>query len=315
MNPAWLRDYPAITAIFMDYGWFVPPFLVGYEFVEVRKVADFIAAHPPGDEADRRAIEDRIYRALCEPSFSVAYRARATWFGNRLRHWQDFNHLYESAILSYYKHDYAQSVLCLLTALEGILLSFYGFDFSASERKPGIRQLIDKVRNNPYRSLGGPDGAAYAMYRDTLVKFLEDWIYKDTDRSDFTLSVLNRHYILHGMDHGNFYRPHDLHRLILAFDLLVEYFCLDQRVFQTFLPNVGDDEFLDKRRDHYEALAAGEMSVETARTAERALLRDHRSYVAPSHDPSLEESVKFSMATMTDLMTKFGGPPADIKNR
>ena len=37
-----------------------------------------------------------------------------------------------------------------------------------------------------------------------------------TDQYDFSLSVLNRHYVLHGMDAGNFYRPQDVHRLILG---------------------------------------------------------------------------------------------------
>ena len=83
------------------------------------------------------------------------------------------------------------------------------------------------------------------MYRD--MRFLEDWIYKKTSHSDFSLSVLNRHYVLHGMDAGNFYRPQDVHRLILAFDLVIEFLSFQQGVFHTFLPNFSQDAFIDAR--------------------------------------------------------------------
>src|SRR5208337_761048 len=64
------------------------------------------------------------------------YRARATWYGNQLNHMRDFNHLYEGAMFSYYKREYAQTVLSLLTALEGVMLSFYGYNIGSNAQKP-----------------------------------------------------------------------------------------------------------------------------------------------------------------------------------
>ncbi|MNY71450.1 hypothetical protein D3C86_2097980 [compost metagenome] len=46
-----------------------------------------------------------------------------------------------------------------------------------------------------------------------------------------------------------------------------------------------------------------------ARTVERELMVEHRAYAAPAHDPSLEESIAFTAATMLKLMTEFGSRP------
>ncbi|MEI9899206.1 MAG: hypothetical protein WDN31_02685 [Hyphomicrobium sp.] len=290
MNPEWLAKYKPLSDAFMTYGWFVAPFIIGAEFKEVEETAAYIAAHPPADDRDRQAIEDRIYRALCEPTFHPVNRARATWYGNQLRHFREFNHLYESAMFAYYKREYASAVLLLLSALEGIMLSYYGFQIGTGGPKPSIGALIGKIAASHAPPRHADLSAAHDMYRDTLVKFLKDWIYEKTQDSDFSLSVLNRHYVLHGMEPGNFYRPQDLHRLILAFDLVVEFLSFQQGVFHTFLPDLGEDAFIDQRRDYYWALASGRPTAAQSWAIERDLLKQHLRYVAPSHDPNLEES-------------------------
>ena len=258
MNPQWLAKYKPISDAFMAYGWFVAPFLIGAEFSVVEQTADYITKNPPQSDQDRKDIEDRIYRSLVEPAFNSVNRARATWYGNQLNHMRDFNHLYEGAMFSYYKREYAPTVLSLLTALEGVMLSFYGYNIGSNARKPNIPDLISRIKNAAARfPAGNPMAIAHDMYRDTLVRFLEEWIYKNTSQSDFSLSVLNRHYVLHGMDAGNFYRPQDVHRLILAFDLVIEFLSFQQGVFHTLLPDVGKDAFIDARRNYYGALSFG----------------------------------------------------------
>jgi hypothetical protein len=121
MNTNWLTKYRPLSDVFMTYGWFVAPFLIGAEFETVEKTAAYITENPPQSDQDRRNIEERIYRSLVEPSFNPGYRARATWYGNQLNHMRDFNHLYEASIFSYFKREYAQAVLCLLTTLEGVI--------------------------------------------------------------------------------------------------------------------------------------------------------------------------------------------------
>jgi hypothetical protein len=302
VNPEWLAKYRPLSDIFMEYGWFVAPFLIGAEFEIVEEAAGRISKNPPQTFQERKDIEDQIYRALAEPVFNPGYRARATWYGNQLEHLRDFNHLYESAIFSYYKREYAPSVLCLLSALEGVMLSFYGYNLGLATRKPTIPDLINKIRTTPSPFASGSLKTAHDMYRDILVVFLEKWIYKNTDKSDFSLSVLNRHYVLHGMDAGNFYRPQDLHRLILAFDLVIEFLSFQQGVFHTFLPDKGEDKFIDVRRTYYEVLAHGIPTVSQSWGAERELLKQHVRYVPPAHDPNMAESLALSAALMTELM-------------
>jgi hypothetical protein len=131
---------------------------------------------------------------------------------------------------------------------------------------------------------------------------MEEWIYKKTSQSDFTLSVLNRHYVLHGMDAGNFYRPQDVHRLILAFDLVIEFLCFQQRVFHTFLPEPGKDAFMDARRNYYGALSFGLPTAAHSWAIERALLKQHARYIAPPHDPNVQESIAAHAALMNEIL-------------
>jgi hypothetical protein len=250
MNILEVEEQRDISLIFMDYGWFVAPFLTVFEFDKVKEVAIYIKNNQPATDQDRINIEERIYHCLKEPVFAQVYRARATWYGNQLNHLKEFNHLYESAMFSYYKRDYAQAVSCLLIALEGVMLSFYGYTMGGTIQKPDIQALIARIRKTRSgMSIGSDMDKRHNIYRDILVKFLQDWLYKHTDQSDFTISVLNRHYVLHGIDAGNFYRPEDLHRLILAFDLLIEFLCYPQQLFRTLLPNRGEDDFLWNRED------------------------------------------------------------------
>jgi hypothetical protein len=302
MNPQWLAKYKPISDAFMAYGWFVAPFLIGAEFSVVEQTADYVAKNPPQNEQDRKNIEERIYRSLVEPAFAPTYRARATWYGNQLKHMRDFNHLYEGAMFSYYKREYAQTVLSLLTALEGVMLSFYGYNIGSNAQKPNIPDLISRIKNTaaPFPA-GSPLATGHDMYRDTLVRFLEEWIYKKTSQSDFSLSVLNRHYVLHGMDAGNFYRPQDVHRLILAFDLMIEFLSFQQGVFHTFLPDVGKDAFIDARRNYYGALSFGMTTAAQSWAIERTLLKQHARYVAPPHDPNIQESLAAHAALMAEI--------------
>ena len=200
-------------------------------------------------------------------------------------------------------------MLCLLSALEGVMLSFDGYDINTGANKPYIPDLTKKISQTT--SGFGANSAMdirHNTYRDILVKFLSDWIYKNTKDSDFSLSVLNRHYVLHGMEPGNFYRPQDLHRLILAFDLLIEFLCYPQKLFRIFTPNPGEDDFIDARRDYYQALSMGTPTTAQSWNIERILLKQHKSYVEPKHDPNFVESLVSNFEVMS-LINKLAKKP------
>ena len=103
------------------------------------------------------------------------------------------------------------------------------------------------------------------------------------------------------MDAGNFYRPQDVHRLILAFDLVIEFLSFQQGVFHTFLPDFGKDAFIDARRDYYGDLSFGRPTVAQSWEIERTLLTQHARYVSPTHDPNIQESIAAHEALMAEL--------------
>jgi hypothetical protein len=297
MDSPWIRDYKSVTARLVKFGWFVPPFMLGFEFDRIRKVADEIAAAPPLSEDDRRATEQKIYLALCDSVFHPNYRAHHVVLALRLNYLSEYSHIYESAIFAYYKREYMACIVCLLGSLEGILLSFFGCSRNdrSSKKRPNMQQLIERVLGT---RLNYPDQDVengFNLIREMLAEFLRTWIYRSTwdSGADLSLSLLNRHYILHGVDSGNFYRPEDAHRMILSFDLLIDFLGQLQHVFEIFLPEIGKNPLFDRRRMYYAALSNGSPTIEQSWVIERNLLKDHRNYHAPSNDPSVLEGLGF----------------------
>jgi hypothetical protein len=143
------------------------------------------------------------------------------------------------------------------------------------------------------------------LFRDLLADFLERWIYVDTDNADFSLSVLNRHYVLHGFQPGNFYRPEDVHRLILLFDLLIDFLASNQGVFTgSFLPKRGTEPLFDQRRDYYESLASNNRTLRQCWETERAFLRDHPRYLEPKNEADMRTLDLIAIADYLSAMSK-----------
>jgi hypothetical protein len=314
MNPEWLTKYKPLSDVLMEYGWFVAPFIVGYEFRRIEAVAEHAMNHPPQTSDEKRLIEDMIHEALCETVFHPNYRARAVWLGLKLDHFKDYSHIYESGIFAYYKRDYIGSALCLLAAMEGILLSFCGWKLGTSERKPSFPGIVRQLRETELPKKASDLSIAHDMYRDILADSLEKWLYRNTKESDFSLSVLNRHLILHGLAPGNFYRPEDVHRLILIFDLVVDFLAVRQQIFHVFLP-LGTDPIFDKRHEHYFNLAMGTANAAYCWSAEREMLKDHPNYIAPSKEPDYAKSFEHTLNQLSELMKRAGKLPPDDRKQ
>jgi hypothetical protein len=56
------------------------------------------------------------------------------------------------------------------------------------------------ARREQIASINPVMNAVQVAYRDSLCAFIDRWIYAHTSNSDFTLSLLNRHYLVHGVD-------------------------------------------------------------------------------------------------------------------
>ena len=193
--------------------------------------------------------------------------------------------MYESAVFAYYKREYAAGVCLLLVALESVLLSIKGWRVG-QPNKPSFAQLKATVANLTLASITPTIDAIQVAYRDALSEFIDRWIYAHTSNADFTLSVLNRHYVLHGMDAGNFYRPHDFHRLLLGFDLLIDLVAIINGTYRPIV-EVEIDKY-EERRKYYDQLRGGMLQIGPAGDHEQQLLKQHPNYVPPAMEACVE---------------------------
>jgi len=280
-----LNEYPALTPVLMDYGWFVAPFINGEEHERIKNLVAYIQANPPADDAAKRAIEDNIHKEFLDAAFSVHVRARYVWLALRTPHISDYSHLYESAVFAYYKREYAAGVCLLLVALEGVLLSVNGWRVG-QPNKPSFAQLKATIATLTLASINPTMNATQAAFRDALSAFIDRWIYAHTSNADFTLSVLNRHYVLHGMDAGNFYRPHDFHRLLLEFDLLIDLIAMINGTYRVMVE--AEIDKYEERRKFYDQLRGGALQIGAAGDREQELLKQHSNYVPPTMEACVE---------------------------
>lgn len=273
-----LSEYPQLSTALMDYGWFLPPGVAGHEHKRIKNLVTYITANPPADNPARQAIEVMIHRELLDVAFSNELRARYMWLALRTPHIQKYSHLYESAIFAYYKREYSATVCLLLATLEGVLLSLNGWSVG-QPNKPSFSKLTATVSNLALASINPVMDAVQVAFRDALSQFISRWLYSHTSNADFSLSVLNRHYVLHGMDAGNFYRPQDVHRLLFGFDLLIDLVGIINGTYRSMIDT--DDDIYERRQLFYEQLQRGALAIVTASEREQTLLKEHPNYAAP----------------------------------
>ena len=276
-----IRKYPTLSAKLEPYGWFVAPFIVGAEFDRIATFAETLDKRPPADDHARSIVERRIYLELADSAYSNQVRARYVWLALQTPVLREYSHLYEFAVFSYYKREYPAAITLLLIALEGIVRTLRGWNLG--QQNPSFQQLRDTVANIPPANFNAELNAVQEMYREAFSHFVNDWIYIKTDDADFSLSVLNRHYVLHGLEPRNFYRPLDVHRLLLAFDLLIDVVSMSKGIYYATVPDEATQ--YSERSDYYAQLRAGQVLVRNAAERELKLLSEHPNYVVPADEP------------------------------
>lgn len=281
-----VRNLSKLTAVLMDYGWFVPPFVMRSEIVVIEALTAEIAAKPPTDDSERSTIVDRIHKHLLDAAFSTKVRARYVWLAMRTPHIREFSHVYESAIHAYYKREYPAAVCLLLVAFEGMLLSLKGWRRHGGAKKPSFPDLVATIKKLPLTDINPVMNATQEVVREALTLFVSKWLYRDTNTADFTLSVLNRHYVLHGLESGNFYRPQDMHRLLFAMDMLIDLVAMAELTWRPLIE--ADIEVYQDRELFYRQLSAGAIPVRAAGDREQELLLEHANFVRPSLEAIIE---------------------------
>ncbi|MGG4495638.1 hypothetical protein [Brevibacillus reuszeri] len=278
-NQEFIVKFKLMSEVLMDYGWFASPYMMGLDFDSLHTFCQALKEQGKVSDVDKKDIQDRVNDYMLDVMFHPNYRAFYMIRGKDLPHIQEFSHHLERAVIHYYKQDYLSCVLCLLPAVEGLLLSLYGWQYGES-RKPSQKELIGKITER----VDVRFTERYEMYALTVSSFLEKWILSDTRQADFDVSFLNRHYVLHGMGQGNFYAASDCHRLFLLFDLLIEMLSIRYEKYYGLIPS--DNFNLNIRREYYIALMNGSMTQKDMVAFEKTLMNEHKNFHEEKNPPN-----------------------------
>ena len=299
-----IKQYKKITETLIDYGWVISPYMINKDFQKIYKLVIKIESNPPQSDFEKENYQKEINELLTDIIFHPLFRAFFVYRAKELNHVKSFSHHIERAILHYYKNDYLSTVLCLLPAIEGTLLSYYGWQYGQS-RKPSIGDLIkeiEKCRAQTY------DNSTYRLYSNALSVFLQKWIFSDTSTADTTFSYLNRHYVLHGMGTKNYYSLADTHRLIMFFDLIIEFLSIEQRVNYVFIPE--NNKQINNRSEYYFRFIERNIRRDEILKTEDEFLKENSNYFSETNIPNWSEILKRAVIEhlqfMKELNDKFG---------
>ncbi|MGC4041904.1 MAG: hypothetical protein QM710_14265 [Flavobacterium sp.] len=302
------QQFTKVNYTLQKYGWALTPFIIGFEFQKIFKLVEEINANESPNFQEQEFFQNRLTLLLTDIIFTPNTRAFFVCRAKEVKHIQKFSHHLERAMLHYYDGDYFSTVLCLLPAVEGSLLSYYGWNFG-NTRKPAISKLVSEVGKCREKTF---NPRHYKMYGKILSEFLENWIFSDTSTADTTFSYLNRHYVLHGMGNNNYYSIMDANRLLMFFDLFIEFLSLEQRINYNFIPDPGKNISLDNRSDYYFKILTKNVTREEVLRTERAFMRENKYYTEEPNIPDFRlmmgRSVKEHIERMNELGIKVKKP-------
>lgn len=148
INFDFLITLEELNPTLIEYGWFITPQM---KQPEIKKVEIYCSGLSGPSAPSKSQIQEDFYNMFESTLFHPNYRAFYVYRAMKLPHLQEFSHFLEKAVLCYYKHDYLSCVLALLPAVEGVLLSHYGWTIG-SARKPGQNRFIQKIKSNVPKS-------------------------------------------------------------------------------------------------------------------------------------------------------------------
>jgi hypothetical protein len=268
-------EYLKVSAVLLDYGCMVGPYILGGEWQALRDYCAALRAVPPASDAERKAAERQLDELLTSCAYNPNYRAFYVHRALTMPHLRDFSHLIERGVLHYFKQDYLSCMLCLIPAVEGVLRSYAA---SLGSTETSFASLASMLRKGKPETRPG----VHKAYGEALSSFLERWLYKPTKHADFGLSHLNRHYALHALGGESFYRATDCNRLLLFFDVFADLLTLEGHGEKhTWIPD-GIPE-MDRRYEQYKALIIEAETNLDARLKEEGILREHSRFVPEAH--------------------------------
>lgn len=279
MSDPFVAEYEEVSSVLLEYGGLVSPWLIGGVWQVLRSTCADIRSASPTDDAGRAAAERHLDALLQLHVLHPESRAFAVSRAITLPHLREFSHLIERAVFHYFKTDFLSSVLVVLPAVEGVLRSYTGW--APGQPDSEWRRIF---RDSPARTRN----TRRAMYGRALVAFVDNWLFRRTDSADFRLSYLNRHYALHALGEGPYYRAIDCHRMLLFFELFAEMIALEQGIDDPFLPM--EDDRMNRRAVYYRGLLLAPPPLQQMRDMEEHLLREHLRYSSEPSPPSFADA-------------------------
>jgi hypothetical protein len=294
-----LQPFSMILETLDQYGWVMSSHMIGRDFQKVKELCENITQNPPNTDDQRDQYQKDINSVLTPIIFHPLTRSFFVFRAQELTHINQFSHHLDRAVIHYFKNDYFSAVHCLLPAIEGVLLSYFGWKYGES-RKPTIKTLIEEIEKCRARTRKPKE---HKLYSVGLARFLRNWIFSNTNTADMSLSYLNRHYILHGMGSRNYYSLADCQRLIVFFDLLIEFLAHEENKQYTFVPHTN--EKINHREDYYFKLLSDDMRNRHMIKTEEELLKEHRSYYSQANPPNWNSFLEAALKEYMDLMKQF----------
>lgn len=287
-------NYALLSGVFLEHsGCLISPWFLGGQWDVLRDECSKIIATPPLTVDERAAVERRLHEVVTLHVFNPNFRAFEIHRALSLPHLREFSHLLERAVFHYLKGDFLSAILVGLPAVEGMLRSYCGW----RPNQPPLSKAAVKERLQSAQPKVFPE--RHALYSQRLIEFHNKWLWSGTAQADFGLSFLNRHYVLHCLGQGRYYRAFDCNRLLLFFDLFTEVVALEQGYYDPFVPS--GVSAIDRRCEYYGRLSAqtsairSHLQIDTftlheVLDIEEKLLREHPNY-HPEQDPILLEQV------------------------
>lgn len=280
-----------LTPFLLEHGWMFPPMILGGELAALWNACEPFRTGNLVPAARRRA-EETINSILVHHVSRPNTRAYSVWLSMQMPFVETTSHLIEAATLHYFRRDFLSCVHLMLPAIEGTVRRHYAHHVPNPPKKLTFGTFWDFVRGErPVRSYP----VWHRLHRGALAEFLKNWLWPNTKQADFELSHLNRHYALHGLGEGAYYRSEDCHRLFIFLDVYLAMLVLETGVGQhVFIP---DEPTLTKRAKHYEGLLVWNEATRTE-SRRHAFLREHRHY----HYEEPKESLLHQVLRWAKLM-------------
>jgi len=269
---AWLDWFSGLNNRLLDWGWL---FNGRSQQYKVKELERYVAEFDQSTDSDARA---KLLKAVGERMVYEIYqpytRAHTVW-----RLCDDVNtahvsHQIEVGTIHYMRQDYLSCVLTMLPAIEGMLLKRHGWSLASGRKIPSCRELTQSLGRT--RSQVPEHERRCAMHRDTIVAYLDRWIFKFHSGIDPDVSTLNRHYVLHGMG-SDYYRAEDCHRLLSFLDAYVEFVSWETGVgCGVFLPKNAPE--ILKRTGLYSSYIFGDKPYSVVRAMEEDVMMMNKAY-------------------------------------